>query len=314
MKTLLKIFVVIILIGALLIIGAVISGLRLDDFNSLFIGDDDFELVSFSTDYDADKIVVNTGNNIVKVNVSEDENFNISYYQAESYVFTYTEENGEINLSSEDKRFFKWFKISTHIKVISIDIPVSFLGKINILTNNGDIDINDIVSEDILSIRTKNGDITISNIQTLNKLSLITNNGNLKIKNSIIDNDFTAQTNNGNIVLEDITCNTEIYLTTDNGQISSSNITATKVRAVTSNGNVSLDDTFCTNVNARSSNGNVVINIKGDYNEYNIDITTSNGINRVNGQVVAKSLMIERETDFVVKAKTNNGNCFVNFS
>lgn len=295
-RGLIKIFVSIIIIGIIIgIIGVVIGGFSFAEIRKGFNADEDYTLVNKTEEGLLNNIVIDCEDNLVNIIVSDDSNYNVSYYEAEYYPITYTVSESTMTITGKRINRLKWFNFryaSSAVRLVTITIPSEFSGSINVITANGAI--------------------TVDNIGNVINLDLRTSNGKITAKNMSVSNDVNLRTSNGSIIADDMTIQGDLVASTSNGKIEMNRVTADKIRVNNSNGNNNLYNITCDDIDTTTSNGSIDISIKGVYSEYKIDVATSNGNIKVNGLSVNNQIINATAVN-KVKAKTSNGSIDISF-
>jgi len=243
------------LILGILIIGICFAatGFNFDKFNNEL----NYEEKSLTESLtDIDNIVIDTENQDVIVLASSDDTLQLAYFENESIYYTFNKTDSTYNVKISDSR--KWYqKIFTldikANKIITVKVPVSFVGDINIVGSNTEITVSDFDFENI-NITTSNGNINLSDIST---------------------SKITAKTSNNDITLSNIITTDATVLETDNGDIILSNSTFASIKGTTSNDDIRLDNLTSDNIELNTSNAKIKGTITGTMSDYKITSSTS---------------------------------------
>lgn len=294
-KVLTKIIVFIIIIGILITVaGFIIGGVTFADFRNGFSGDDQYTAGQYNETLQVSKIFIDCEDNIINLVVSDDDKFNISYYESDDYDVTVTNDENVLSLQAKyNKRI--WFKFrypSSTVRTITVQVPSDYEGEILIKNSNGGIMLDSISNITNLDLRTSNGKVEVSNMQVSGNVDIRTSNGNITVSNYIVTG--------------------YIEMVTSNGKVNLNSVIASKVKAISSNGSINATGLESDNIDAATSNGSVELSIKGEYSEYMVDVSTSLGNIKVNGTGVT-SQIINPSSSNKVKARTSNGSIDIAF-
>lgn len=295
MKTAIKVVIGIAVVGLLLIIvGLAMVKFDITQISAIFNEDVDYVEINKSTEYECTKIQVDAHNNIVKLVKSTDEKTNITYFESEKNIITYLEENGTISIVSKMEKqhwFIPSFSWRATSKTITIALPESFKG--------------------IIDIKTSNGNITVENLGVIESLTLISSNAIITAKDTTVEGNVSLKSSNGKIIVTNLVCK-DIAMETENGKIQTTNLKAEKVAGESSNGDINYANTLSDNITAKTSNGKITMTIKGQYPDYEVDVSTSNGSVKVNNIKVSNQI-INLGAAKKAKAKTSNGSIVIEF-
>ena len=277
MKKVLGIALLTIIVGVVLtVVGFFMSdGTNVDLFNR-----PEYSLTELS--YEADEIddmIMYFGNRAVEIYPSESGLIEIKYYEAENDWVDVTVESTSLELINRTKwylgiNFGFWGIGQTNYFKVLIYIPAGLI--------NYDLDIT-----------TSNGAIDLSDLTNLNDVDLNSSNGAIKIENAEVKGALKAITSNGKIIFTEVIALESINVHTSNGEIDLSNITTNDLKAQTSNGPINVD-------------------ILGNYDDYRIELDTSNGSTYIDGDEKNDSVY-NPSIDNVIELDTSNGTIRLNF-
>lgn len=297
MKTLTKIIISVAILGTLfLIIGLATVNFDIRKLSANFDDDAEYTEIKKSEEYDATKIKIDVYNNKIKFLKSDDANFNISYFESEKNSVEYSVEDGLISITAREPRrkwFFSLFSWGiTKPSVITVAVPKSFSG--------------------IIDIKTINGSVSVLSLESIQSLRLKTSNGTLTAKDMTINGDVSMTSSNRDIITANLVCD-EITMNTSNGKVSTTKLTANRIDGTTSNGSIYYKNVISEKIYATSSNGSIEMLISGIYADYEIDVSTSLGSIKIEGSKVSSSV-INSGADKKAKAKTSNGSISIKFA
>lgn len=275
-----KIFGIIFL---LIFVGVILTvvGFFMSDGTSLDLFErQDYTLTELSYEADAySDISMVFINREIEIYPSETDQILINYYEAENDWVDIEIEGTSFELINHTRWYFgsSWifsgWGFNSYNKVV-VYLPVSVLGyALDISTSNGSIDMTDISGLISADFGSLNGAITLENIALSDELSITTSNGKITLIN--------------------VTSNDAIDLKTSNGDIDVINLTAENLEATTSNGSIEIE-------------------IHGTYEEYRIEMDTSNGNMYIDGEKKSDGRYNLTLPD-VINLHTSNGSIKLNF-
>lgn len=251
--------------------------------------DADYTLVEVDGIFDIDTFSANCQNNRFVVSPSPDDSFKLTYYKAEYYPLNHEVEDRTLTLEGKYTKSVAGY-VSSKISTVTLFVPESFLGNIDIVTSNGGISLNNL---------------------SLNIVDLSTSNGGVKLTNCALEK-VNINTSNGKIELNDISAEGKIKLTSSNGALALKNITAAVIDGKTSNGKISLSGVDCADIEMDTSNGRITADILGEAKDYTIFAKTSNGDIYLQGEKIKKGTIQGGEKS--LSLITSNGKIEINFS
>ncbi len=303
-----------------------------------------FEQKQMTVEDSGQDIVIEDHNTKVTVGLSPDDQIHLQYYERETDYYD-IEKEGTLRIQKVSPLVWSWFHLDFYgwENNLTLLLPASYHGDIDIHTSNDDITVTGIAAE-TLSLRTTNDSITVEEIQVADQLTLENTNGSLLLENSqagevalsttngritmddveikngatlhTINHDFSianvtvggsleGDNYNGEIELDDVTAADMIYMHTGNGRVSATNTASKEFDIKTTNNDVVLADVLAEHITLDSVNGLLKGSILGAAEEYNIQSSTMNGDNNL-GQRVGT-------TDKTLSATTTNGHIELQF-
>lgn len=160
-----------------------------------------------------------------------------------------------------------------------------------------------------LYVKTSNGQITLNGL-TLDTVSLKTSNGMIGITDLNVSM-LTADTSNGNIDMKDVVASL-ITSETSNGSLLFDNVNAPALEGKTSNGRITASNIVSANLKLNTSNGKINIKVVGNFADYKVRTSTSNGNVKINNQAYGNDTYHQEKTPYV-SAKTFNGDISIEF-
>lgn len=289
----------------LLACGFALSGFNLNRLDTT----QSYEEKNFVSSGKIKTIIIDDSNTAVKISVSSDDKFRMTYYENDKEYYKINENNdGTLTVQKENNR--RWYDYIFNIKLLrsalSARVPADFNGKITVKTSNGTIIYEDVVSADAI-LKTSNGSIDIKNIKSSSMLDVHTSNGNISIYSATAAGKVKCETSNGKIELASVECD---GLTADssNGHIALFGVkSAENIELRTSNGWIEYDTSeFGKDLILITSNSDIGGTIAGSINDYAIRSQTSNGRNSL-----PENAGSGNKTIYV---KTSNGDIEIDFA
>lgn len=291
MKTILKIGIIFIILGA---ISVTIFGLLAKPYL-----EDQIEYTDMSYDYDGSlftQIELSFNNNPVVIKPSLDDQIHIDFKIDQYEEITVSDTNGKLSIIVTSEWWdyvrnpLRWFNFSsiTVNRTVTVELPTALYD---------------------LQIRTANGAISIDDL-TLNGANLRTYNGRINVRESAIPN-LQLSSSNGKIYLKNVTAET-IEMSTSNGEIECIDVTASNIDGETSNGPINASGIVSSNFRVSTSNGAIEVSIVGVFEDYKVKTRTSNGTVKIDGSTYGNDTYHSTKTPYI-EAITSNGNIKINF-
>lgn len=197
------------------------------------------------------------------------------------------EENGVFTFQQRMRKwwFFDGFRFGKN-RGITVEIPESFHGNVELITKNAVIEIENPGALESLTVKTSNARITASHIQS-ERCWMETSNGRITVSGAA-GGDFYARSSNGNIFLADgsFTGKTEIR---------------------TSNGAIEVSGAGGRDIFLQTSNGPVRGRLTGKISDYDIESKTSNASSTLPSRM-------RSEKGRSLKVFTSNGKISLDFT
>ncbi len=164
-----------------------------------------------------------------------------------------------------------------------------------------------------ITINSSNSAVIFEQALNADYVKIDTKNGPIRIKEMVCDQSLDAKTSNGGIDCEG-TFGGKVTLDTNNGAINCEGTFGGKVTLDTSNGVIDISGKYAKGVEAKSSNGRISAEIDGRLKDYNLDLDTSNGSVRINGDKVEHDYRKDNNSDNKIILDTSNGSIELDFS
>jgi hypothetical protein len=278
MKTLFKIALALVVIG--IVIGIV--GLATGGIGSFATTADDYTLVeeTYAVGTIAE-IELSFVNKRIYVLPSETDEIEIVYYVTEREPVTITET--ATKLSFIEQYDWNWFQGFNWFGSWNID--PAFTACYVYLPDGGSYTID---------ATTTNGSLEVNDLDNLDQLDLLSTNGAIDLDTLVVAQGIDVYTTNGSLHISSVTC-------------------AGTIDASTTNGTITMDAFTATDIDADTTNGNITITIDAAYEEYRIEMDTTNGKMYIDG-VERNDGLYNASASATIDLDTTNGNIRVNFT
>ncbi|WKY44411.1 DUF4097 family beta strand repeat-containing protein [Eubacteriaceae bacterium ES2] len=299
--------IIMLIAGGLIILGLVIvflafalAGFNWHSFNTALPDEEhiySYDLAGVSSlsvsELDAEVLIVGSDEDNIKITCSENKK---DAYGIQLHA------NGELDINrSFYKHWYEYigFNISNKKRTLTVSVPRSFSGEVDVNTMSGDLDLNNFDGINALNISTSSGQITITNVtandyikastmsgdfaldtlHTGNEIELETSSGEIQVSNGEIAGNMTVSSLSGNIDLSDTQINGDSSFNSSSGEVRLNLFSAKNISVTTLSGDVEgriLGDPGNYTITADSLSG--TINIPQSANGKNtFDMSTSSG-------------------------------------
>lgn len=256
---------------------------------------------------DIDNIKTDITNRSIEVVPTNDDTISISYYTSDKYDITCEQVGSTVELMHNPKIYvlgFLNFDFSPEAYKVYINVPVEYMGSLNLKTSNAKIAIEDFVKLSDVKVKSTNGKIEINDI-TAKNVDVKTTNGKILISDTTSESRVSAHTTNGAATFSG--CSAKgIDITTTNGTITITKSVADDIRANSTNAKITVEHIESSSIDLITSNGAIAGTIVGKKSDYNIDTSTTNGS-------CNPTSMINSNAENELKALTRNGNINLSF-
>ncbi len=217
-------------------------------------------------------------NREVNIIPSENDQIVITYYESEYDWFEVENDEDQLKIINRTKWFLgiSWgiFNLGVDYTKVEIQLPLSVL-------------------DYALDIRTSNGRINLNDLVQLKELKLISSNGTISVNDVYVTDYFKLDTSNGKVLMNDVSCDVIMNIHTSNGEIN-------------------IDKLAADNIKASTSNGSITLKIIGQYEDYRIEMETSNGTNYIDGEEKNDSVY-NPSLSKLINLDTSNGSIRLSF-
>lgn len=268
--------------GILLLLGliagvvsvAVLGREGVDKIVNYFNEDENYEAESFTSTEEVDKINLQFVNRNVKVIRAEIDHVQIDYFVSDKDPIEVSESNGEIIMTNKVRwRVFSVFRyVSTEKRTVSVTLPNDLVLDVEIETTNGSIGLENLADVKSVLLESTNGSITVKGVNSLQDIEVETVNGGLNVQN----------------------------------------VTANKIILETTNGGITVFEATSDDIRLQSTNGGMNVNINGNFENYRVNVRTTNGRIRFGDLVLASGIM-NPNAEKNLEIKTTNGSVDLSF-
>lgn len=268
--------------GILLLLGliagvvsvAVLGREGVDKIVNYFNEDENYKAESFTSTEEVDKINLQCVNRNVKVIRAEIDHVQIDYFVSDKDPIEVSESNGEIIMTNKVRwRIFSVFRyVSTEKRTVSVTLPNDLVLDVEIESTNGSIVLENLADVKSVLLESTNGSITVKGVNSLQDIEVETVNGGLNVQN----------------------------------------VTANKIILETTNGGITVFEATSDDIRLQSTNGGMNVNINGNFENYRVNVRTTNGRIRFGDLVLASGIM-NPNAEKNLEIKTTNGSVDLSF-
>lgn len=261
-------------------------GLAAVGFNTSKIIKDEYTMKTYDASCDAVKsIAVLAQNRAVEVKLSQEDVITLTYAVSDDDDYIVTLENGLLALKSKRKLENRIINtnlfglIANEHKTITVSLPASYVGALDMDTSNGKISIEGVKLDETLKATSSNASVILTNARAVS-MNVKSSNGSVKLTGVDSIDGIHVKTSNASITLEGVRATGSTVLETSNGSVSVNRVACTATVSVkTSNGSIKTSALRAPDISLVTSNSGVSGTIDGDEKEYAIESKTSNGSN-----------------------------------
>ncbi len=262
--------------------------------------------------------------NIIDINIpihlykSKDEDIHIKVFESDKdnySIFENLKDENSLNICFDNKRGFfenilEIFDFGKNKFTTEVYLPKSNEIDINIKTENGGVQINDISANNV-KVKNTNGQIKVSKVQSKENIKIVNKNGKLDI--SEIDcTDLLVENGNGKLEICDVRVN-EMFVKNVNGKVEIKDVMSIALDVKTVNGALEFDYIdFIKSANLETTNGQIDLSLSGSERDYNYIIKAKNGAIKIDDVFVGNYLN-GGSGDELLNIKSKNGAVYINF-
>lgn len=296
-----------------------ITGLALSDWNfnvivDAFTNDEDYEYVEKNGDEEVKeiKIKINSGN--IVFHIYDGTGYKVDFYESDYNKKIVNLENNVLTITNQIKLRYRFFNISftpSEYQKLSIYLPESFNGKVNIETSSGNIIISNFHFTD-LNIEVSSGNVILKEVVVENDTNIKNSSGNIELTD-FSTNNLTIKASSGKILLQEANIRTKVDIKSSSGNIIVNTSKLSSIDVRTSSGNVHIIDSESDNIDLQLSSGNVKVILKGNVSDYRIDASVSSGNIYYQGKRIEGGLYTPTGSK-AIKIRISSGNIELDFN
>lgn len=259
----------------------------------------------------------NFDNRDIIVRESETEDIFIKFYESERDDFIVTDTESTLKIVNDiewyNRIFMGWtFLGNDEYYDVYVYLPTTEVYDIDFDTSNGTFNVLELDNLDEVTFKTSNGRIELENV-TARSLDLDSSNGGVVLTDVTVSEGIDAYTSNGKFILTDVTASTKIKLKTSNGKVTLTNVTANEINADTSNSSIVADNVIFDVLTLDTSNGSVTVTIQGQKEDFEVNMSSSNGDLNYDGIEVSQELFNEGASKRIT-LDSSNGDITITFN
>lgn len=314
MKKIENIFTLVLsLIAVIAIVGAIYLGIKNKNFTE-GSGDTVVTEVTKIETGTFTKVHIDLGNSNIEILDSEDDSIKIVYYERASNIYSYTAENGFIELI-EKTRFAIFSCDGFNFKSVTakLYLPVGWSGILKAETTNGSLSLDGRTGLKRLALYSTNGSIDLSNTEVVEYIETNTTNGKITLNSVTAGQYIKNETTNGGITLIRVKGALAIDSSSTNGQINCTTIETKDLELKTTNSSINVTNAIFEKLEAETTNSGINITAKGLEEDFNIKMYTVNGSVYLDGVKKDKGTITTGKDKNIV-LETTNGSIHLNFS
>jgi len=309
---------IVLAVALIALVGVLVVGL-LTKGTFGFISDEEYTLVekTYSAD-DFTGIKLDTENRSITILPSTSGQIEVKYYDSDKNYFEVDDVGDVLKLVNDPVWYYNFisgFNIDqmTVYNHVDLYLPATTHYEVDVDTVNGRLEISDLEEIDKLTLETSNGALYVENVTCSGLIDIDSVNGGIHLTTVTASDDVMLDTENGGISLEDVTIVGTIDLTTTNGNFSLTNVQADQINATTTNGYVMGDAVQTEQFFAQTTNGQIDIAIVGSFDDYHVQMMTTNGQYYLDGDLVQINIYHTDKTPSV-ELESLNGSIHLSFS
>lgn len=285
MKFLIKLFISLLIIGAILIGVGVLGGMDISRLTQTFNQVEAYgEPIHYKEENTITRLNVDVAIKHIDITFKDTDEMNVTYYSHTDDIWEITNDSGILSISQKQKmKLLFWFNfgfVDKELLTLRIEIPKTWILDYDIHTNTGDISFfGDYIPEQshlntqTIYLETDTGSIEINDVST-EELTLKTDTGDLALLHVFVTEMINLTNNTGVIHLEDSTAKV-VEIDSSTGRIEVENLTSLSLDIDSDTSHVIMKDSNIESfVKVRISTGSINLNqvISQSY-----DLKTSTG-------------------------------------
>lgn len=211
---------------------------------------------------DVDSIRIDELSGAVVLQAGDVDKVSVAYSDKEKTIYEITEEKGELAITRLKESGSGFFQIDFSEHVMTITVPDSFKGKVDITDKSGRISLNRIDGKEI-SVQNTSGSIRMDDVSCKKDLTAGNTSGSVQMKNVEAGGDVHIENTSGSIKLEQLQAKGNVAVKGSSGGI--------RLDELDAGGNIILKNT----------SGSIKGTIVGKESDYRIDSHVSSGSNNL---------------------------------
>lgn len=210
-----KLLISMMLIIYIIIVGSAMSGCDVSSLST----NGEYKEKNYVAKNSIHKIVVD--NHLVDTifTLSRDGNIHVTCYENNKYNYEITEsEDGTLKIRKNDLKKLTIFELPSDLQQVTIEVPESFKGDIEINAGRGELLINDIKARNI-QILSERGITNIDRVEVLESIKIEGNRDEISLVDSNIGNEIFIENERGDINFQNLECGYKLEINNYRGNI-----------------------------------------------------------------------------------------------
>jgi len=276
------------------------------------------------------KINFDTSNSAFRIESTTGSEIIIEYFHHRYLSYEVVRDNGTLTMrnTQDGRRPWHHYVMNSGFfndQRITVFLPVSFNGDLNIQTRTGSIRSSNVLSLNNVSITATSGSIVFNNL-TAESLEIEASTGSIQLSNVTLNEtlnvntttgairlnnvkayDIDVRASTGSVTFDRVTSETNIRINTTTGAIRLVRVTTDSLNARASTGSIRLTDLQSVIITIDTGTGSIRGNIVGRENDYTIVVNRVRGTSNLTNQS-------RPETREELRVSTTNGSIRISFS
>lgn len=310
-----KIFLMILFVGVgLLIAGFVMTKGDFSMIGGAFLADEDYVAKEASGSEVIERVKFDLIDQDVTIYHSEDESYKVEYFESEYDLVHVSVEGTTLLIKGRHKNrifFMNWKYKSSKVSSLTIYLPASFASEIEGSVTSGEINLDDF-SLMKLDLDVTSGEVNVTNTTVENLFQADITSGSVTLKN-ITTKKARLEATSGEIEIINSTIQEELIVDITSGDLEVKSTFAKKVKASATSGEIVLINVETEEVDANVQSGDIEIVIKGESDDYEVDVDITSGSFYYLGKK-ERDRHLNRDGAYYLKLSATSGTIKVNFT
>ena len=257
---------VMIAIGAVLLgVSYVMVGGDVKGFNSM---NNKYIEKTYTCESEIDSITIKEQSGKVVLKSGDVEAVTVSYSDREDEsVYRISEENGKLSVIHDEKFSFRFFNINFTERVMTVTVPKSFKGGLDIANSSGSMHLTDITGESV-AVKNTSGSIHLTNVTSGSDVTVENTSGSISLENVDAQGDVSVKGVSGSIKLSGLKAGGNITLKNTSGSIKGSIVGkesdySIRAKVVSGSTNLTNSEGGSKELNASTTSGSIKIEFIG---------------------------------------------------